>query len=465
MDIGKESAQHRRKAANGAGGGRKRDEPVDSTKKVEKLAVGTRPAAIRLTEPAAPVNVLTSASFEPGVRIGCYTILDKLGEGGMGVVYKAQDTSLERIVALKFLPPHLFHNLAFMQRFRTEAQAQARLNSPNVVTLFQLIEVPAGLVLVMEYVEGETLDQRIRNRGPLTVNEAAWVFDQALRGVESAHAMGIIHRDLKPNNIFITNSGEVKLMDFGVARILDRGEPGPGGAVLGTLLYIAPEQINGREADFRSDVYTLGISLFEAVTGRLPFERKTDYSLMHAHVLECPPSPRKFRRDLPPHLEAVILKAIEKDPGRRFQTATAFREALLTPARNPARRNASGLNPLLQRPASLATVPPSGGTARALLARCYPALRSLGGIWLDMALLAAFAVLAFRLGFVLPPDRAASIAARRLDPPAATRAQGIAAFKPPSNPGHVTSAAIPVAPARQRLPLKYNVLRRAWGGS
>ncbi len=148
--------------------------------------------------------------------------------------------------------------------------------------------------------------------------------------MEHIHARGVIHRDLKPGNIFITRDGTVKIMDFGVARVLDGRDPAQRGTMVGTLLYIAPEQINGRETDFRSDIYTLGVSLFETVTGRLPFERRTDYALMHAHVQETPPRPRQFERRLPPALEEVILKAIEKEPSRRFQSVAEFREALLT---------------------------------------------------------------------------------------------------------------------------------------
>lgn len=301
----------------------KADKPAKTILLHERLAA--RPA-----HGVAPLRVShPPAELAPGSVVGGYIIRERLGEGGMGVVYKAHDTNLDRAVALKVLPPHLFSNHQFLHRFRTEAQAQARLNSPNVVTLYSMLEIPAGLVLVMEYVEGETLLQRIRRQAPLPVDEAVRIFTQALQGVEHAHALGIVHRDLKPENIFITRQNEVKLMDFGVAKIVDHKDRTLAGSMLGTLLYISPEQVNGKEADFRSDIYTLGISLFEALTGRLPFERKTDYGLMHAHILEKPPSPRSLRRGLPEKLETIILKAIEKDPARRFQSAREFREALL----------------------------------------------------------------------------------------------------------------------------------------
>jgi eukaryotic-like serine/threonine-protein kinase len=272
----------------------------------------------------------TIEPLEAGSMVGRYLTLSRIGIGGMGVVYRAHDTELNRTVALKVLPPRLSKYPEYLKRFHTEAQAQARLNSPHIVTLFEMMDHPVGQILVLEYVEGETLESRLRHYGPLSVPEAVRVFDQAMRGVEHIHQMGVVHRDLKPSNIFIKRDGGIKLMDFGIARLLDNHDPSQNGAMVGTLLYISPEQINGRETDGRSDVYTLGISLFEAVTGRLPFERRTDYALMHAHVQENPPSPKEFQRRLPADLESVILKAIAKEPNRRFQTVEEFRAALLS---------------------------------------------------------------------------------------------------------------------------------------
>ncbi|MBI3546237.1 MAG: serine/threonine protein kinase [Gammaproteobacteria bacterium] len=267
--------------------------------------------------------------LEVGSMVGRYLTLSRIGVGGMGVVYRAHDTELNRTVALKVLPPHLGQNPEYLKRFRTEARAQARLNNPHVITLYELMEHPVGQVLVLEYVEGETLESRLRHYGPLSLEEASRIFEQALNGLQHIHQMGVVHRDLKPSNIFITRDGTVKLMDFGIARLTDNHDPAQHGAMVGTLLYISPEQINGRETDCRSDIYTLGISLFESIAGRLPFERRSDYALMHAHVQENPPSPKEFQRRLPPKLEAVILKAIEKEPNRRFQSAVEFRLALM----------------------------------------------------------------------------------------------------------------------------------------
>jgi serine/threonine-protein kinase len=348
------------------------------------------------------------ACIVPGITLGSYRIDSVLGEGGMGVVYKAYDTLLNRPVALKVLSPRLLRNRDFLHRFRTEAQAQARLNSPNVVTLYSLAELPVGLMLVMEYVEGVTLDQRIKY-GPLTVDEALRVFDLALRGVESAHQMGIVHRDLKPANIFITTQNEIKIMDFGVAHILDNQEHTAAGSMLGTLLYIPPEQINGKPADIRSDIYTLGIGLFETVTGRLPFERKSDYGLMHAHILEKPPKPRTLRREVPKRLENVILKAIEKDPEKRYQSAREFREALQKQARPSVAMR------LLQvvSPTQYNFLPQARYLSR--FDRRDKKSRRLLNLGFDIALIAIVAGLAFSLG--LFPGKSQVPAGHRQPPP------------------------------------------------
>jgi serine/threonine protein kinase len=299
-------------------------EPVSMSGKAEGMH---RTRVIK--DPAKTSVSVDTPTFESGSTIGNYLVVSKLGEGGMGMVYKAHDTTLDRTVALKVLSPHLFRNLEFLQRFRVEAQAQARLNGPNIVTLHSMFEIPGSLVLVMEHVEGHTLEQRLHNEGRLSVATTVWVFEQALLGVERAHRMGIVHRDLKPSNIFITNTHEIKLMDFGVAKILDSKENTQTGSMIGTLMYISPEQITGHDADFRSDIYTLGITLYQAVTGVLPFEKKTDYEYMNAHLHEQPLPPTALQPAIPQELEDIILKAIDKDPDKRFQGAHEFRKALL----------------------------------------------------------------------------------------------------------------------------------------
>jgi len=395
----------------------------------------------RRTEPPAPYALPGAGSM-----LGNYLIINQIGEGGMGMVYKARDTVLDRIVALKILPPQLTQNTDFLHRIRTEAFAQARLNHPNIVTLYSVQDLPAGFMLVMEYVEGQTLQQRIQDQGPLDSREAVRIFEQTLQGVAYAHQMGVLHRDLKPDNIFLTHKGEVKIMDFGVARLVDGKESTRSRSMVGTLLYISPEQINGRDADFRSDIYTLGISLFEAVTGRLPFERKTDYALMHAHVLETPPRPRNIKRDLPKDLESVILKAIEKEPEKRHQSAADFRELLL---RQGGRRG------LL----SLAVHGERAESSR-WAGRFTAGQRLLGGLRFDLLLVAAVVMLALTLGLrpgqQRPLDDVEPVThlTRKAKPAAGSaplrREQASSSEKSvPSSP-----------PSRDR----YDALRKAWGG-
>jgi serine/threonine protein kinase len=393
-------------------------------------------------EPAAEV-------LEPGSMVGRYLTLSRVGVGGMGVVYRAHDTELNRTVALKVLPPHLCKHSEYLKRFRTEAQAQARLSSPHIITLYEMMEHPAGEILVLEYVEGETLENRLRHYGPLSVSEAIRIFDQALRGVEHIHQMGVVHRDLKPSNIFITRDGAIKLMDFGVARLLDNHDPSQNGIMVGTLLYISPEQINGRETDCRSDIYTLGVSLFEAVTGRLPFERRSDYALMHAHVQENPPSPKEFQRRLPRELESVILKAIEKDPNRRFQTAAEFRTTLL------------GLGLVERRQASLGRT----GTEKRPWKRQQESAgqRIWGGAWFDISLAAVGLLLVLALDIYplhkSPEDNilTANAAAQRV----AQRKPAITVHKQsvPVTPESTESKQLAAKKSRDR----YETLRQAWG--
>ena len=414
-------------------------EPTKAEKHTNTIALDERFQQRRAN---ASIQTAGQAMHGPGSMLGNYLIVNQIGAGGMGVVYKAVDTVLDRTVALKILPPHLLQNPDFLHRFRTEACAQARLHHPNIVTLYSMLEIPAGFVLVMEFVEGQTLHQRIRSEGPIEPGEALHIFEQALRGVICAHQMGIVHRDLKPDNIFITHKQEVKLMDFGVAKIIDNKEPTRSRSMVGTLLYISPEQINGRDADFRSDIYTLGISLFEAVTGRLPFERTTDYGLMHAHMLENPPRPRHYKRDLPKELERVILKAIEKEPNSRLQSAAEFHELLLSQSQR-------------YRVTSPATAGHVTGLPQLLGERLAARNRVLGGIGFDVFLVVAVGLMALVLG-LYPAQRPQD----EVEP--ATRVvkkTRPAAAAPVAAPRRDVPEKGKAAPARDR----YDTLRKAWG--
>ena len=390
--------------------------------------------------------------LEPGSMVGRYLTLSRVGVGGMGVVYRAHDKELNRTVALKVLPPHLCQHPEYLKRFRTEARAQARLNSPYVITLYELMEHPVGEILVLEYIEGETLEKRLRHYGPMSMTEAVRVFEQTLLGVEHIHKAGVVHRDLKPSNIFITRDGRIKLMDFGIARILDNQDPSQKGTMVGTLLYISPEQINGRETDSRSDVYTLGISLFESVTGRLPFERRSDYALMHAHVQENPPSPKEFQRRLPRELESVILKAIAKDPDRRYQNAKEFRDALV------------GLR-LIEHHTPSKAAADYPADARPAARRANTSARGIwGGALLDLALVGMALLLMFSLDLHPMHKKPVETIAVKTDhapktipPKPATKIARQPAISPPVR--HETRR-----PAVKHSKDKYESLRNAWGG-
>lgn len=385
-------------------------------------------------------------ALAPGATLLHYRILQTLGQGGMGTVFKAEDTQLRRDVAIKVLPPRLT-DAAFVQRFRTEAKAHARLQHANVVTLHALHETPEGLVLVMEHLDGETLAERIARDGPLAAREAVRIFDLALAGVEAAHTAHIVHRDLKPANIFLTSDGGVKLLDFGVASMLDSSDADKADdarAVLGTLLYIAPEQLRGEEAGPRADIYALGISLFEAVTGRLPFERKTDFAILHAHAVQNPPRPASIRRGLPRGLNAAILRAIEKEPVRRFETAAEFRAALR---------------------AAVNRAPP---IARARAKRIVNRVPFWRAISVDAALLIValglLGVLGLHPGFSRMDPATPS---RTTTAPAASThvifSEEVPAVNPAVTP-QAKPAAVKTVMARAPRRDKYEVLRDAWGG-
>lgn len=265
----------------------------------------------------------------PGDRMGPYLLISRLGGGGMGEVYRAQDTVLDRPVALKCLPAGKNRDTYHREHLKTEANTHALVNHPHIISLYGAFESsPHGLVMVMEHVEGETLAQRLYRTGSLSLEETLLLFDQILTGVEHIHLAGIVHGDLKPSNLLLSQNYGAKIMDFGISMRIQEQTTGIQ-TLRGTLLYIPPEQISGHGIDFRSDIYTLGMTLYETVTGRLPFEERRNYALMHAHVTQTPARPSRFQKELPRWLERIILKAIEKEPYKRFQTAKEFRLALM----------------------------------------------------------------------------------------------------------------------------------------
>jgi len=264
-----------------------------------------------------------------GRIIGNYRVIAKLGEGGMGKVYRAVDSMVEREVALKSLKPEIAGQPGVIDRFRSEAVLLARLNHPAIAQLYAFFKDGDDYYMVMEYVAGETLEAVIRRDGPMPWNRAIGYATQILEGLSHAHSLGVLHRDLKPANIILTSAGKAKVMDFGIARALGAAGVTREGRIIGTLEYLAPERAQGKPADVRSDVYSAGIVLYEMVTGRLPFQSDSEYELLMAQVHQPPPPPSSLGIDLPPEVERAILKALEKDPDQRYADAAAFSEALL----------------------------------------------------------------------------------------------------------------------------------------
>jgi eukaryotic-like serine/threonine-protein kinase len=268
-----------------------------------------------------------TAEFGVGQHIGDYEILSILGMGGMGKVYKVRNVIADRVEAMKILLPDLNSNQSLADRFLREIRLLGTLNHPNIAALRTALTFQNQLVMVMEFVEGETLANRLA-RAPLSTAETVKYADQVLSALAYAHRQNIIHRDIKPANMMLTPQGVVKLMDFGIARSATDGSLTSTGTTLGSLNYMPPEQVRGEAADARSDIYSFGVSLYEMLTGKLPFQGDSQYSLMTAHLNQVPATPISLRGDLPPALSEIIMMAIAKEPGNRFQSAEAFRAAL-----------------------------------------------------------------------------------------------------------------------------------------
>jgi serine/threonine-protein kinase len=268
-----------------------------------------------------------------GQIIGNYEISEKIGEGGMGEVFLGKDLLLERDVAIKSLRPDLSQRQDIVERFRTEAVALARLNHSNIATLYNYIIHNSQYYMILEYVRGERLDSMIARRNSIPFLEILSIIGQVLEGLEHAHRLGIVHRDIKSANIMITPSGRVKIMDFGIARILQNARLTRTGQLVGTLEYMSPEQIKGLETDARTDVYSTGIVAYELLTGRLPFQRNTDYEIIRAQIEEQPVNIRELRTDVPDAVAEVVTKALEKDPEKRYPSAIDFLKAVEKAAR------------------------------------------------------------------------------------------------------------------------------------
>lgn len=263
-----------------------------------------------------------------GRLIHQYRIDSLLGKGGMGTVFLATDILLERPVAIKMLHSHLQSQPTFIERFRNEALVLARLNHPNIATLYNFLQDGSDYFMAMEYVEGDSLEAIIRRVGRLPMGISAGIIHQALEGLYHAHRKGVLHRDIKPANLILTPDGVVKLMDFGIARVVGEQRVTQANRVVGTLEYMAPELIKGQEPAVTSDIYAMGVLLYELLTGKLPFSSSTDFDLMQSILKDKVIAPRVHNNQIDRQIEAIVLKALEKDPANRFVDAKEFQLAL-----------------------------------------------------------------------------------------------------------------------------------------
>jgi serine/threonine protein kinase len=266
-------------------------------------------------------------ALQIGDTVGDYEIVGVLGKGGMGKVYRVRNLLSDRIEAMKVVLPDLGADPGLADRFLREIRVHASLEHPHIAALRTALRVDNQVLMVMELVDGVSLEERLR-QGALDLKSSVHYVDQVLSALELAHSRGIIHRDIKPANVIVTPDGNVKLTDFGIARSASDASLTQSGVALGSLYYMSPEQVQAQPADQRSDIYALGVTFYEMVTGRRPIDGSSEYAILNAHLSFMPAPPATVNPAVPMMLSAAIMKSLAKPPEERFQTAAEFREAL-----------------------------------------------------------------------------------------------------------------------------------------
>jgi serine/threonine protein kinase/tetratricopeptide (TPR) repeat protein len=302
------------------------DNPADS-KYCKECATPLPPTEVSVTKTleTSEKELITEATLS-----GRYRIIKELGKGGMGKVYKAVDTEINEEIALKLLKPEIVAEDKVIERFRNELKIARKISHKNVCRMYHLEKDENTTFITMEYVEGEDLKSSIEQKGKIPLNEAIIVAKQIAEGLAEAHRLGVVHRDLKPQNIMIDCDGNAHIMDFGIARIMASPGMTKEGTIIGTPDYMSPEQVDGKEADQRADLYSLGVIIYEMVTGRVPFKGESAMSVALKHKTESPPNPRELDAQIPESLDRLILKCMEKDKEQRFQSAASVLSELVT---------------------------------------------------------------------------------------------------------------------------------------
>jgi serine/threonine protein kinase len=317
-----------------------------------------------------------------GRTIGQYQILEEIGRGGMAVVYRAYQPSLNRFVAIKVLPPQLAFDRQFVERFRREAQAAAGLRHPHIVVIYDVGHQDGLYYIAMEYLEGHSLKELVEQGGPLDPARAARMVEQIASALDYAHRQGFVHRDVKPANIFVGKGDHVTLTDFGIAKAASGTQLTQAGMLMGTPEYMSPEQAQGQEIDPRTDVYALAVVAYQMLSGRVPFGGTTPHAVLYKHVHELPPPLRSVRPGLPHLLEAVLDRGLAKDPRARYPSAGAFAGALTQATTG--RVSGRGAQPPSRVVVPPATPPVSGVSSPERPARPAPPRQARAGLpaWL-----------------------------------------------------------------------------------